>query len=98
MHQVIYRWEVEPASRDAFISAWEETTTRIRETTEGARGSRCLVSDERPKEIITMAKWDSLDQWKAFVAAAKTGAMSEMHTLGKLVSFDAYEQLADHTI
>ena len=98
MHQIIYRWEVEKKNQAAFVAAWEKTTKSIRETTKGARGSICLVSVDRPTEIITMAKWDGLDQWREFVETAKSGAMREMHALGRQVSHDAYEQCGDFTV
>ena len=98
MIQVIYRWRVEPENREAFLAAWERTTTAIRETTDGARGSICVVSVDDPSTILTIAKWDRLDQWRAFVAEAKTTAMKEMHTLGTQVSHDAFEQVGDFTI
>ncbi len=98
MHQIIYRWEVEKKNQAAFLTAWEETTKTIRETTEGARGSICIVSVDRPTEIITMAKWDELDQWREFVKTAKSGAMREMHALGTQVSHDAYDQRGDFTV
>lgn len=98
MHQIIYRWEVEENNQAAFVAAWEKTTKSIRETTEGARGSICIVSVDRPTEIITMAKWDELDQWRDFVKTAKSGAMREMHALGTQVSHDVYDQRGDFTV
>lgn len=98
MHQIIYRWEVEKKNQAAFVAAWEKTTQSIRETTKGARGSICIVSVDRPTEIITMAKWDELDQWREFVETAKSEAMREMHALGRQVSHDAYDQRGDFTV
>ena len=98
MHQIIYRWQVEQNNQAACLAAWEKATKSIRETTEGARGSICIVSVDRPTEIITMAKWDELDQWRQFVKTANSGAMREMHALGKKVSHDAYDQYGDFTV
>ena len=98
MIQIVYRWEVPAENRTAFIAAWEKTTQAIRETTDGARGSFCIVNVDRPTEIMTIAKWDELDQWRAFVQSAKTGSMSDMHALGTQVSHDAYEQVGDFTV
>lgn len=98
MHQIIYRWEVEQHKQAAFLAAWERTTKSIRDTTDGARGSVCIVSVDRPTEIITMAKWDRIDQWREFVKTAKSDAMREMHALGTQVSHDAYEQHGDFTV
>ncbi len=98
MYQIIYRWKVDERDLSAFVAAWEETTKRIRDTTEGARGSICIVSVDKPTEVITMAKWDNFDQWVEFVKTAKAEAMKGMHQLGTQVSHDAYEQHGDFTV
>ena len=81
--RIIYRWVVEQENQAAFVAAWEKATTSIRETTPGARGSFCLVGVENPTEVLTIAKWDDLDQWRAFVKTAQSGPMREMHALGQ---------------
>lgn len=98
MIQVIYRWDVSLENRAAFLTAWEKTTKAIREATEGARGSFCIVSVERPTEILTVAKWDELAQWQAFVTTAKSDSMKAMHDLGTQLSHDAFEEAANFTI
>ncbi len=98
MIQVIYRWRVEPENREAFLAAWERTTTTIRDRTEGARGSFCIVGVDDPTIILTIAKWDRLDQWRSFVAEAKSTAMKDMHALGTQVSHEAFEQAGDFTV
>ena len=98
MIQVIYRWEVSEDRQPAFLAAWEKTTLTIRETTAGARGSLCVISVDRPTEILTIAKWDELAQWQRFVGGAKLTSMREMHELGRLVSHDAYRQQGDFTV
>ena len=98
MIQVIYRWRVEPESREAFLAAWERTTTTIRDTTEGARGSFCIVGVDDPSTILTIARWDRIEQWRAFVAEAKSTAMKDMHALGTQVSHEAFEQVGDFTV
>lgn len=98
MIHVVYRWDVPPENRAAFIAAWEKTTVAIRETTDGARGSFCIASATRPREILTVAKWDELAQWQAFVATAKSGSMQVMHSLAEQLSHEAYEEVADFTV
>lgn len=92
MIQVIYRWEVQPDNQRAFVDAWERTTVAIRDTVVGARGSLCIVSVDRPIEILTVAKWDELDQWQEFVQGAHLSSMKEMHELGGQISREAYVQ------
>jgi heme-degrading monooxygenase HmoA len=98
MIQVIYRWHVPADNRDAFIAAWAEATQQIRATTKGARGSFCIVGVDDPTEIITIARWDKLDQWQEFVKTAKSAMMTEMHRLAAPLSHAAYEQVGDFTV
>ena len=85
-------------NRDAFIAAWAATTQEIRATTKGARGSFCVVGVDDPTEIITMARWEELDQWREFVKTAKSATMAEMHRLATSLSHAAYEQVGDFTV
>lgn len=98
MIQVIYRWEVPIERQAAFLAAWEKTTLAIRETTVGARGSFCVVSVDTPTEILTVAKWDELEQWHSFIRGAKLTSMREMHELGTQLSANAYTQMGDFTV
>ncbi len=98
MIQVIYRWQVPTENRDAFITAWGATTRAIRATTKGARGSFCIVGVDNPTEIITIARWDELDQWREFVKTAKSATMAAMHRLATPLSHAAYEQIGDFTV
>ncbi len=98
MIQVVYRWEVPLEKQSAFLDAWERTTVAIRESTVGARGSFCVVSVDTPTEILTIAKWDELEQWREFVKGAKLTSTREMHELGTRVSTGAYVQKGDFTV
>ena len=98
MIRVVYRWKVPEANRAAFRSAWAQTTTAIRAETDGARGSLLLESSDDPTEVMTIAHWDSLDQWKAFIGGAPRGQMKRMHELAELVSSTPFRLVEDHTI
>ncbi|MEM7504657.1 MAG: antibiotic biosynthesis monooxygenase [Pseudomonadota bacterium] len=98
MIQVVYTWDVPIDNQAAFLAAWEKTTVSIREATPGARGSFCVVSVDKPTEVMTIAKWDELDQWKEFIQEAKLTSMKDMHALGKQVSSKAYRQKGDFTV
>ena len=82
----------------AFLAAWEKTTVTIRETTVGARGSFCIVSVDTPTEVLTIAKWEELEQWRDFIKGAKLTSMKEMHELGTQISADAYVQKGDFIV
>lgn len=98
MIRVVYRWRVPEANRVAFRAAWEKATTLIRENTLGARGSVLFESCDDPTEFMTVAHWDHLDQWRAFVETAARAPMKEMHGLGEMVSRQAFRQIGDHTV
>ena len=97
MIRVIYRWKVPEANQEAFVAAWDEATRAIRDSNEGARGSFCIVGVDDPDEILTIAKWDRLEQWQAFIANANLTSMKAMHVLGERISVSVYEQKADLT-
>lgn len=98
MIQIIYQWEVPVEKQAAFLAAWEKTTVTIRETTVGARGSFCVVSVNKPTEILTVAKWEELEQWHDFIKDSKLTSMREMHELGRQISSKAYVQKGDFTV
>ena len=98
MIRAVYRWKVGEANRAAFRSAWAETTTAIRAETDGARGSLMLESCDDPAEVLTVAHWDSLEQWKAFIGGAPLGRMKDMHELAELISSTPFRLVEDHTV
>jgi len=98
MIRIVYRWKVPEEHRAAFRAAWRETTTAIRASTEGARGSVLLENCDDPAECLTIAHWDRLDQWRSFIDSAPTSQMKTMHDLAERVSVQAFRQIDDQTI
>ena len=97
MVRVIYSWQVEPENLQDFIDAWRIATNKIHRKVTGARGSFLLQNHTKDKEIITIARWDSLEDWKTFWEAENPAEMSEMHVLGKRVNVESYQEMEDHT-
>lgn len=97
MIRVIYRWQVDPENFDAFKRIWTATTNRIHETVPGALGSFMLRACEDESEVVTVAKWDCLESWKAFFGNTNPEAMQEMRKLGKRIAVDAYDEIEDYT-
>ena len=58
----------------------------------------CVVSVDEPTEILTVARWEELEQWHDFIEGAKLTSMEEMHELGTLISSRAYVQKGDFTV
>jgi heme-degrading monooxygenase HmoA len=98
MIRVIYCWRVRPGEEASFRCAWERATTNIRANTHGARGSFLLQSRQGPAEYVTIARWDSFEDWEAFWQGARSADMQSMHILAELLSTQVFDEICDHTI
>ena len=98
MVRVIYRWKVPENRIAAFRDAWREVTTGIHAGTQGARGSFCIQSIDDPGEVLTIALWDSEEDWRDFIKTARTTSMKALHDIGEQVSATPYVQLGDETV
>lgn len=98
MVRVIYRWSVDQASLPAFLDAWRVTTRRIHSTVEGARGSFLLQEPGDPGEILTIARWDTVEDWRAFWKAEDPEEMRGMRSLGERVEVAVYDEFGDFTV
>lgn len=97
MIRVVYRWHVPSENFTEFKQIWSETTNHIHETVDGALGSFMLRSSENSEEILTIAKWDSLESWKSFWGNQNPEQMQAMRKLGERISADAFEEIEDFT-
>ena len=97
MFRVIYRWEVEAENFDSFRTTWRETTNRIHATVPGALGSFMLKGHENQREVLTVAKWKSYEDWEKFWGNADPKDMEAMRKLGKRLSVETYHEVEDHT-
>ena len=97
MIRIIYSWKVESEKLELFIETWKRTTNKIHEEVKGARGSFMLQDDKDIRAIKTIARWDSLDDWKKFWNDSKPGQMRSMHDLGERVSVEIFREVDDFT-
>lgn len=97
MVRVVYRWRVPPENFEAFKKIWRTTTNNIHKSVTGALGSFMLRSFENPTEVITIAKWESLESWKNFWGNKNPKEMEAMSKLGTRISAEAFEEIEDHT-
>ena len=97
MIRVIYRWEVRPKDFEDFRRVWTTTTNRVHESVPGALGSFMLRASDSDSEVLTVAKWESMESWKKFWGKKNPEEMQEMRKLGKRVSVEAYDEVDDHT-
>lgn len=98
MIRVMYRWTVEPDQQAEFKATWRNTTRAIHRDVAGALGSMCLRSIDRPDEMITIATWQTEQQWRAFIEDAKHQSMKGLHALGSLISAEPYAEVGDETV
>jgi len=56
-----------------------------------------LKSFENENEVITIAKWGSLESWKDFFGNENPKEMEAMRKLGKRISVEAFEEVEDRT-
>ena len=98
MIRIIYRWSVDQADIPAFQDAWRKATRRIHATVKGARGSFLLQESGNPGEIMTVARWDSEEAWKAFWQNEDPDEMRNMRRLGERRSVEVYGEYEDFTV
>ena len=96
--RVIYRWRVQEGGEGSFRAAWEKATSGIRESTDGARGSVLLQSREDSAVFVTIARWDTIEQWQAFWNNPSRTEMQEMHALAERLSAEAFDEIGDYTV
>lgn len=93
MIRVIYEWEVAPDNLDAFVEAWKQATTIVRELYPGAHGSSLLHDPERASHLVTVARWNSREDWGLFWSSDNPPEVLEMSQLAKLVSVKLYDEI-----
>lgn len=95
--RIIYSWQVEPENLELFIETWKRTTNSIHKEVKGARGSFMLQNDEDTRVIKTIARWDSLTDWKRFWQDSDPSQMQSMRELGERVSVEIFREVDDFT-
>lgn len=98
MIRVVYRWKVAPERQGEFEATWQKTTRAIHENVEGALGSICLRAVDSPGEMITIATWQTEQEWRAFIQEAKGQSMRGLHAIATLVSATPYFEVGDETV
>ena len=97
MIRIIYSWKVAPEKLDVFIEIWKKTTNKIHKEVKGARGSFMLQNEADNGLIKTIARWDSLDDWKNWWKDRTPDQMQSMHDLGERLSVEIFREVDDFT-
>jgi len=50
-----------------------------------------------PGKILTIARWDTLDDWQTFWKQENPPEMSTMRALGERIRVTAYDEYTDYT-
>lgn len=60
------------AAADAFIESWPTASAALQDAS-GFRGTRLLraLSPDDPYQVVNVARWDSIEQWRAALSAAQ---------------------------
>lgn len=66
MFRVVYEWRVPIEKMDEFQDAWRSATESIHHSVEGALGSFMLRSYDKPEKVLTIAKWQTRENWERF--------------------------------
>lgn len=98
MIRVVYEWKVESDNIQAFQKAWRETTSRIHDAVKGARGSFMIQEAGSPGNILTIARWDCVEDWKAFWKEDNPAEMQGMRNLGERICVTVYDEVGDYTV
>ena len=98
MIRVIYDWQVQQENISGFRHAWEQATTGIHAKFRGARGSFLLQAADEPGRILTIARWDTREDWEAFWEQSKPEEMAVMQCLGECINVTVFDEYADFTV
>jgi heme-degrading monooxygenase HmoA len=90
----MYRWTVNPGQEEVFAKAWAHGTKVIRATVKGARGSLLLQSRKNPCEFVAIARWTSVEDWRAFRRAEKP-ALDSFRAAAAVSRLQAVEPLRE---
>ncbi len=95
--RALYRWRVKPREEETFTKAWARATKTIRSKVKGARGSMLLRSRRDPSEFIATARWDSFQDWQAFMQSdpADPEAFRVMSAAGQMLSAEVFDEVED---
>jgi len=94
--RAIYRWRVKPGREEQFVTTWSALTKRIRAGVPGARGSMLLRSADEPDVFVAVARWETIEKWRAFRdASAATPAPNPQAANADLISAEPFEEVED---
>ncbi|EJC6857356.1 antibiotic biosynthesis monooxygenase family protein [Vibrio parahaemolyticus] len=97
MFRVVYEWHVPVEKMDEFQNVWRLATESIHHSVEGALGSFMLRSYDTPEKVLTIAKWNTREDWELFWGNRNPEKMQQMRKIAKHVSVEAFDEIEDRT-
>jgi hypothetical protein len=64
--QIVFRHKVARGTEDAFVSSWEQLKTRLLSRPRGPLEAAIYRNVSDPSELITITRWESIDDWKHY--------------------------------
>ncbi|CAH0531941.1 hypothetical protein CTH30272_04210 [Allocatenococcus thiocycli] len=97
MFRVVYEWRVPIEKMDEFQDAWRLATESIHHSVEGALGSFMLHSYDKPEKVLTVAKWQTRENWEQFWENRNPEKMQKMREIAERISVEAFDEIEDRT-
>jgi heme-degrading monooxygenase HmoA len=97
MFRVVYEWRVPIEKMDEFQDAWRLATESIHHSVEGALGSFMLHSYDKPEKVLTIAKWQTRENWERFWENRNPEKMQKMREIAERISVEAFDEIEDRT-
>lgn len=97
MFRVVYEWRVSIDKMDEFKNVWRIATESIHRTVAGALGSFMLHSYDTPEKVLTIAKWQTREDWELFWVDRNPEKMQKMHEIAERISVEAFDEIEDRT-
>nr|WP_276202934.1 antibiotic biosynthesis monooxygenase [Vibrio parahaemolyticus] len=80
-----------------FQNAWRSATESIHHSVEGALGSFMLRSYDTPEKVLTIAKWNTREDWESFWGNRNPEKMQQMCKIAERVSVEVFDEIEDRT-
>ena len=97
MFRVVYEWRVPVDKMDEFQTVWRSATDSIHHSVDGALGSFMLRSYETSEKVLTIAKWETHQDWEAFWKNRNPEKMQKMRDIAERISVEAFDEVEDRT-
>jgi len=93
----LYRWRVKAGKEETFAKAWERATKAIQEKVKGAQSGMLLQSRRDAAEFVASSRWDSFDEWLAFMQSdeAELAMFGVRSGSAEMVSAEVLDELGD---